>query len=418
MSRNPTSALFHGPQQSPEKAGFFWRGGPFEVADRVWHTALVSGVTAFETREGLVLVDTGTEAQAPKLARGLREFTQAPVHTAVYTHGHLDHAYGLPAFLLPGQSAPRVIAHSALPARSARYTRTRGYNEAINARQASGDVTKKPVRFTPPPIPPDTLYADTLTVEAGGLTFELHHARGETDDHTWVWNPEHRVLCPGDLVIWAVPNAGNPQQVQRSAWEWADALRAMAALHPRTLCSGHGAPIVDDPETVQRLLVETADYLDSIVEQTLAALNEGAPPHTDIVERVTPPSTDSPWLRPVYDEADFLVRNVIRYYGGWYSGRPSELKPAPRRDVAALVGELAGGIEALLARAALAGKAGDLRLACHLADWAVETDPADERVRAEAAAVYEARAEAEESLMAVNIYRSAAQYAREGRPFH
>ena len=62
---------------------------------------------------------------------------------------------------------------------------------------------------------PDVTYRDQLTFRRGDHTFELHHARGETDDATWTWCPERKILHPGDLFIWAVPNAGNPQKVQR-----------------------------------------------------------------------------------------------------------------------------------------------------------------------------------------------------------
>ena len=41
--------------------------------------------------------------------------------------------------------------------------------------------------------------------------------------------PEQRAICAGDFLIWAFPNAGNPQKVQRYPREWVDALRAMAA---------------------------------------------------------------------------------------------------------------------------------------------------------------------------------------------
>ena len=107
--------------KTPEEAKFFWTGGPVEVAPRTWFASQFSGCTAFETDEGLVLVDTGTKQFAPRLAEMLRQKTQAPVHTAIYTHGHIDHAYGLEAFLIPGQKKPRVIAHCAMPARFARY---------------------------------------------------------------------------------------------------------------------------------------------------------------------------------------------------------------------------------------------------------------------------------------------------------
>jgi alkyl sulfatase BDS1-like metallo-beta-lactamase superfamily hydrolase len=271
--------------------------------------------------------------------------------------------------------------------------------------------------FGRPDWPPDTLYDEQLTFEMAGLRFELHHARGESDDHTWVFCPERGVLCAGDFAVSVAPNAGNPQKVQRYAWDWADALRQMAALRPPTLCPGHGQPIVGNPDLIQRILLETAAYLDSIVEQTLAALDNGAPPHVDVIRSVEPPASDSPWLQQLYDEAEFIARNVIRYYGGWYTGRPSELKPAPRSSVATEIAGLAGGATALAERARAVAQSGDLRLACHLADYALEDAPENTRVKETVTQLYEERAASERSLMAANLFRTAAAYAAAGRPF-
>lgn len=93
--------------RSPEEAGFFWSGGPVQVAPRTWFVSFFSGVTGLETDEGLVLIDSGLSRLAPALDEMLRRETTAPVHTAVFTQGHVDHAYGLEAFLRPGQAAPR-----------------------------------------------------------------------------------------------------------------------------------------------------------------------------------------------------------------------------------------------------------------------------------------------------------------------
>jgi glyoxylase-like metal-dependent hydrolase (beta-lactamase superfamily II) len=309
-----------------------------------------------------------------------------------------------------------------MPARFARYAATQGHNRALNARQFGGTVEAARTSdaydtFEAPPLAPDVLYDDRLTLEVGGLTFDLNHAKGETDDHTWVFCRERGVLCPGDLFMWAVPNAGNPQKVQRYPWAWAEALREMAALGPRTLCPGHGGPVVDRPDTIRRMLIETADYLDAIVSATLRAMEDGSPPHVDIVRTVGIPRSGSPWLQPIYDDGEFIVRNVIRHFGGWYSGRPSELKPSPRDAVAREIARGAGGALPLAERARAIAGAGDLPLACHLADYALEADPADPAIRAIVADLYEARAAAEPSLMAINLFRSAAAYARAGRPF-
>jgi glyoxylase-like metal-dependent hydrolase (beta-lactamase superfamily II) len=420
MTTNPRERFREMSGKSPEEAKFFWSGGPIEVAPRTYFASLFSGVTAFDTDEGLVLVDTGLERLATTLAGLVRTRSEAPVHTAIYTHGHLDHAFGLEAFLKPGQARPRVIGHRNMPARFDRYQRTREHNRVVNARQFSGTAVESShdvyAGFGAPAIAPDTFYDEAFAFDVGGVRFELRHAKGETDDHTWLYCPERGVLCSGDLFIWSVPNCGNPQKVQRYPWEWAQALRAMAALEPRTLCPGHGGPVIDDAPLVRRMLLETAAFLEAIVERTLAVLELGSPPHVDVVRAVELPRSDAPWLEPIYDEAEFIVRNVIRQHGGWYSGRPSELKPAPRRAVAEELAALAGGAAALLARAQSIA-ASDVALACHLADLALEADAADERVREGVAAIYEERAAGETSLMAINLYRSAAAYAREGRPF-
>jgi len=422
MTDSPMTPFHEMAGKSPEEAKFFWTGGPIEVAPRTWFQSLLSGVTAFETDEGLVLVDSGLKQLAPRLATLLRQKTQAPVHTVIFTQGHVDHAFGVQSFLVPGQAPPRIVAHRAMPARFKRYEDTSRFNAAINARQFGGSVSGAESggafdNFRAPALAPNLLFEDRLVLEAGGLRFEINHCRGETDDHCWVWCPDRRVLCPGDLFIWSTPNAGNPQKVQRYPWDWAGGLRAMAALDPASLCPGHGGPIVNDAAKIRRMLTETADYLDDLVRQTLAAMNDSAPPHVDVVHRVKPPKSDSPWLQPVYDEAEFIIRNIIRFYGGWWSGRPSELKPAPRDDLAREIVALAGGAAALTERAEALAAAGDLRLACHLADFAMEAVPDDLAVQQAVAALYERRAAQETSLMARNILRSAAAYAREGRAF-
>jgi len=146
-------------------------------------------------------------------------------------------------------------------------------------------------------------------------------------------------------------------------------------------------------------------------------MEDGSPPHVDIVSRIVLPKSDSPWLQPVYDDTEFLVRNVIRYYGGWWSGRPSELKPAARAKLAEEVAFLSGGAMELADRAEMLAKAGEYRIACHLADFALEAAPSNAAVREKVALIYENRANTETSLMAVNIFNSAAAYARAGRPF-
>ncbi|THE63684.1 MBL fold metallo-hydrolase [Salinadaptatus halalkaliphilus] len=400
-----------------------WVDEPLEVTDETYYISQFSAVTVFETAEGLVLIDAGLDELGPKLNDALREFTDEPVHTAVFTHGHADHVHGLRHFLTDEQESPRIIAHEAMPKRWARYERTAEHNDALNARQFGGAVSaaddwyEEESNFRTPDLTPTVLYDDELTIEVGDTAFEIHHGRGETDDHSWVYCPDRDVVCTGDFFISMAPNAGNPQKVQRYPEAWATALREIAALEPRHLCPGHGSAVVDDPAGIRTRLEETAAYLESIVEQTLEALNNGSPPHVDIAHAVDPPDTESPWLDEIYDESEFIVRNLLRLYGGWWTGRPSELKPAPRQDVAKEMAALAGGPTELIDRAESLWADDQHRVATHLVDYAVEVAPEDERIQERAADLYDARAEREDSLMAANLYRSAAAYADAGRPF-
>lgn len=391
-----------------------------EVAEGVYFESLFSGVTAFETPAGVVLVDTGPELLARPLADALRERTDAPVAAAIYTHGHVDHAFGLSAYLRSDQSPPEVLAHEATVDRFERYERTGGHNAAINARQFGGTVEAAAGMvdvFGAPDHPPTRTFAGETTLTVGDLQFEVRHGKGETDDHAWVWCPDRGVCCPGDFFIGDAPNAGNPQKVQRYPTEWAETLRSIAAVEPDHLCPGHGDAVVGDPEGIERRLLDCAAYLERIVEETLEAMNDGAPPHVDVVHEVDTDSGEAPWLEQRYDEAEFVVRNVIRRYGGWWSGRPSELKPAPRERLAGEIAALCGGPVALLDRAEGAAADGDHRLAGHLADFALEAAPDDEAVADRVASLYRERAGTESSLMSRNLFESAANYADAGRPY-
>jgi alkyl sulfatase BDS1-like metallo-beta-lactamase superfamily hydrolase len=379
-----------------------------EVADDIALVCSFSHVWTLRTAEGLTAFDTSLAALGPPAVEAIRRWSDAPFTSLVYTHGHIDHVGGAPAFLADaegrGDERPRIVAHENAPRRFARYVATHGYNLAINRRQAGGAHIRFPDRFEAP----DDVFRDELSWTSGDLTISLRHDRGETDDHAWAWIPEHRAVLCGDLFIWVFPNAGNPQKVQRYAADWAAALRRMAALEPELLLPAHGLPIAGR-DRIATVLDSTAGALEHLVTETVAMMNAGAT-LDEIVHTVRVPEAyaDLPYLRATYDEPEFVVRNIWRLYGGWYDGNPARLKPAPDAAVAAEVAALAGGPEALAARALTLTESGDLRLACQLVEWAAQAAPDEASVHETRAVVYRARRKAEASLMAKGIYGTAA----------
>jgi alkyl sulfatase BDS1-like metallo-beta-lactamase superfamily hydrolase len=404
--------LWRGEASTAQHHPVVFGGELCEIADGVAFVPSFANCVAFSSDDGLLLVDTGSPITASTIFNQVRSWNATPLHTAVFSHGHIDHVFGVGAFEEEasdkGWRAPRVLAHEHVAARFDRYVLTAGYNEVINRRQFGVDnlIWPREYRY------PDETYRDTHVVAIGELDVHLRHEKGETDDATVTWVPSKKVLCTGDLFVWSSPNAGNPQKVQRYPREWAEALRRMAELDAHVLLSGHGLPIVGAAR-VRQALVETAEYLESIVDQTLALMNAGAR-LADVLESVTPPAhlAGRPFLQPVYDEPEFIVHNVWRLYGGWWDGNPATLQPAPERRLAAEVAELAGGATRLAARAeelAATGTDEALRLAGHLIELAWLAAPADEAIQRARQSICTQRGEAATSTMAKGVFAWAAR---------
>lgn len=400
-----------------------------EVADGIAVVESFSHSIVFDAGGSLLVFDASGSATGGRVVEQVRRWSSEPVHTVVYTHGHLDHVGGSPAFVADASSRtfarPSFVGHSAVVERMARYRLTDAWNRLINERQFGwvpnrdlriGAAGNQPGgglfgdRFLPDDVAaPDVTYDETLGLKVGELDVELHHGKGETDDHTWAWIPSARAVCCGDFLIWNFPNAGNPQKVQRYPAEWASSLRAMAALQPKLLLPAHGLPI-GGADRIRSVLMDVAGVLEDLVSETVAMMNDGA--SLDLIihtVRVPKERLARPYLRPLYDEPEFVIRNIWRQYGGWWDANPARLKPPPDADLAAEVARMAGGSEALVKRAEELAGSGRLDLACQVVEWAAQASPDDPSVHRARAEIYLHRHRSESSLMAKGIFASAAR---------
>ena len=369
-------------------------------------------------RGEMLAADTSSRAMGALAIAAIRKVTDEPITVIVYTHGHGDHAFGTEAFIADalnrGYQRPKVWAHEDLRGRFKRYTRTAGWQGHINRLQfgvtsqaVAGIFNEKSYHY------PDLTFRGMQLLELAGEAVELHHALGETDDATWVWMPLRRAALVGDLIVSSLPNTGNPNKVQRYTLEWAEALEKIAARKPKYVLPGHGPAYRGEAEC-EELLRETARALRFIHDQVLARLNAGQWP-IDIIEagiELPRDLADKRFLAPVYGCTAFVVRDVIRRYAGWWSGEPSQMFPASRKD-------RAGDLLALCGRDKIIERARNLRIEGHLqralalAELAVNAKPDDTEAVVLNAEILEALAASERSFIARNFYTGAARQLRE-----
>lgn len=390
--------------------------GATEIEDGLLALKGIACIYIIDTGDGLVMLDAGSVLDIQRTHQAVREWRpDTPLKMVIFSHHHVDHIFATALFTEEAMARdwplPEVIAHNMTPAHFDRYKKTLGWNTAINRRQFA--IHAPNFQWPADYRYPDTVYEHTLTRQVGELTFELHHARGETDDHTWTWIPQRKIIMPGDLFIWALPNAGNPQKVQRYVSDWATSLRDMAALQAELLLPGHGFPIVG-AERVHQALTDTADLLDDMEDQVLHGMNAGLTLDA-IYQQVALPTElmQRPYLRPIYDDVRFLIRMIWRRYGGWWDGEYDNLLPASKAELAATWLDLAGGLETVLARAE-AELAERPEIASHLVESAYHAAPDDPRVHEVRARIYRARSAQQSSSMARNIFNHAAMSSDAG----
>src|SRR5579875_3049734 len=272
--RETAEKLWRGELTTREQHPFTATGELEEIAPKVAFCRWLANFAVCKTDEGLVLIDCGSYLNQEETLAKVRSYSSARVHTVIYTHGHLDHAGGMgPVAAEAGRNRvarPRVVGHRAIAERFDRYKRAPQYHWRVDA-LVFGAEAAFPTDF----VYPDTNFDHQLNVVAGAEKFQCHHARGETEDHCWVYIPSAKVLCTGDFFIWAAPAAGHPLKTQRYARDWAEALRAMAKTGAEILLPGHGSPIFGAIR-VRQALNDTAEYLSKIHDQALELINQGA----------------------------------------------------------------------------------------------------------------------------------------------
>jgi alkyl sulfatase BDS1-like metallo-beta-lactamase superfamily hydrolase len=175
-------------------------------------------------------------------------------------------------------------------------------------------------------------------------------------------------------------------------------------MKPEVLIPGHG-PVIFGEARAAQMPRDGAEALEYLTGETLKLMNEGAT-LDQVLHAVKVPSRylETPYLRPKYDDPEFLVHAVYHFYAGWFDGNPAHLKPARDVDLASELAILAGGADKLAERAGTLAREGQTRLAAHLSELASLAAPESKRIQSIRATVLSTCIDTESSVMAKASY--------------
>lgn len=343
----------------------------------------------------VILIDTlDSDSRAESLKAIIAGYTDKPVKTIIYTHGHPDHRGGAAAF---ADSHPEVIAYA--PAKPVlgrinalqailhrRGVRQFGYalsndeviSQGIGIREGMVQGEGK-YAF----LPPTTVYRQEKVVRTiDGVTLELDAAPGESDDTCLIWLPAQKVLCCGDNYYGCWPNLyairGTPY---RDVNAWVESLDKLIAYQAEYLLPGHTQPLIGQT-TIADTLTSFRDAIDYILTETLQGMNQGMT-MDEVAEAVRLPEkwAGLPYLGEFYGNIAWAVRGIYSGYVGWFDGNPTKLNPLPTRTRAEKTIALMGGAESVMAAIRQAMDRDEPQWAIELADILLAADRTNRQAR-------------------------------------
>ena len=209
-----------------------------------------SNVSIIQTREGVVMIDTGQTPVDSLAAMGiLKKLTAQPVRFVIHTEPHDDHTNGDFVF-----SPPAVVVAHAGAAESMRKSNTVERNQKLAGEYPGMGEAMKAYRQVLPHIE----YQQKMTLHLGERSFELMYLKNvHSEADTAIWLPKERVLWATAAVgVTRYPNIRPFLTIP----DILASIKLMRALNPEVVIAGHGAPgttkIFDEMERYYALLLE------------------------------------------------------------------------------------------------------------------------------------------------------------------
>ncbi len=415
--------------------------GLFEVTPGIYQLRGydLSNLTIIEGKSGWILVDplTARETAAKAMAFARKHLGNKKVRAVIFTHSHIDHFGGVlgavdradleagrvqvivPDGFMEEATSENVLAGVAMTRRSMYM-----YGKRL-ARSARGHVDtglgKHPPYGSPGLAPPTDIVDRTgQQMIIDGVKFVFQNAPGsEAPAELTFYLPEKKAFCGAEVVSRNMHNLYTLRGAKvRDALKWAHYIDEMIDLYgeAEVYFASHHWPIWGQRDIV-RFLETQRDTYKYIHDQTLRLALAGATPR-EIAEQLELPETlRNTWSsRGYYGTLKHNSKAVYQYYFGWYDGNPANLDSLPPVEAGAKYVELAGGADAMLAKARAAYEKGEYRWVAEMLNHLVFADPDHFEAKSLLAQAYDQLGYQSESGPWRDVYLSGAYELRHGGP--
>lgn len=424
--------------------------GVFKVVDGIYQVRGIdiANLTVIRSATGWIVQDCMTSAEASRAAlalleRALGEPVRDRVRAVIISHSHADHFGGVAGVVTPGEVGPaeegkvpiivpvgfdgEAMSENAFagPAMHRRGSYQFGGPAGLGPRGAVSTGLGNPgsrgtsVGYLPPT---DFIKHDgEREVDGVPVVFQLTPDT-EAPAEMSAYFPSYRAFWSAETATATLHNLYPIRGAKlRDAANWwrftQEAYERFGGAVDVVFQSHHWphANTAEHPNAAAEFLLKTAAAYKYIHDRTLLLANEGHTAREIAREIELPDRLARTWFtRPYYGSVRFNARAVYNKYLGFYNGNPVNLDALTEVEEARAVVDYAGGVEAVLDRAAADFAAGDYRRAAWGAEQAVYVEPGCARARYLAADAFEQLGYQAESAIWRNAYLSGAAELRAG----
>ena len=375
---------------------YYFEKNIYQVVDNVYVAigyGLANSILIVGDGGNIIIDVTESDILAAEIRERFEEISNQPIEAIFYTHSHVDHWRGAAPFVDDGTE---VYAHETFkkgfydqnnllkPILTERGMKQFGFFLPKELQRGHGLGFTLDFDFKQPPViyPTVLLKGKKNILTIAGITLEIIHSPGETDDQIIIYYQDKEVVFSGDNYYMRFPNLYTIRGTSyRDTYKWYKSVDEMRAYNPTYLVSSHG-PYLSNKKEVQERLTIYRDAIQYIHDYAIRGANKGKTPDELVEEFVYPQFFKENFdLREQYGKVSWSIRNVYNGYLGFFDGKAVNLEPLSTKDRSKKLFKIIGSKSNLIALINEAIDDNELQWAAELGQIGVINFPNDFEIK-------------------------------------